>query len=213
MSLVSGLTAAELHDVFAVMALIALGGVVLMIVARVVPTVPSFRFLGALHTVQLPLSAVVAGTATLGSLWFSERAGWQPCRFCWYQRIFMYSAAVVLVVAALRRDRSARWYAIPLAAIGSLISIWHILIEHRVVEESDSCTSLVSCANAYAVSFGRLEFDQITGKFVSSGLPITLAVMALSAFLAVITLLLAPVPLDPDTDTGVGDLGPAPISR
>lgn len=194
------LSAPQMHDAGAALALVAIAGVVLMVVARLVPVSPAFHFLDVLHRSQLALAALVASTATLGSLWFSETADWVPCRFCWFQRIFMYSAAVVLIVAAFRRDRSARWYAVPLAAIGSLLSIWHILLEHRVIEESTTCSSLTSCATPNYVSFGRLEFDA-NGQFVSSGFPITLAVMALSAFAAIIALLLAPEPLGDDTDT------------
>lgn len=193
------LTAPQVHDAAAVLALVAAVGVVLMIVARLVPVTPAFQFLDVLHRAQLGLAALVATTATLGSLWFSEEAGWVPCRFCWYQRIFMYSSAVVLLVAAVRRDRSARWYVLPLAGIGSLLSIWHILLEHRVIEESTSCSSVTSCATPNYVSFGHLEFDA-NGQFVSSGFPITLAVMALAAFAVIITLLLAPEPLVDDTE-------------
>lgn len=188
--------AASVHDAFATVALITLGATLVLIIARVVPTVASFHLLDAVYRVQLPLAAAIASTTTLGSLWFSEFAGWAPCRFCWFQRIFMYSSAVVLVVAAFRRDRSVRWYVVPLAGIGILLSSWHMLIEHRVIEESTSCASLTSCATPYAVSFGRLEFDQTTGAFVSSGFPVTLAVMAFCAFAAIIALLLAPESLD-----------------
>ncbi|MEG0381222.1 MAG: disulfide bond formation protein B, partial [Kurthia sp.] len=33
---------------------------------------------------------VVALMATLGSLYFSEIRGYEPCELCWYQRIIMY---------------------------------------------------------------------------------------------------------------------------
>ena len=33
---------------------------------------------------------VVVATATLGSLFYSEIAGFEPCKLCWFQRIFMY---------------------------------------------------------------------------------------------------------------------------
>lgn len=194
----SAVSAADLHDVFAVMALLALGGTVVMGLARVVPAVAAVRFLDGLHRIQLPLAALVATTASLGSLWFSEVADWEPCRFCWFQRIFMYSSAVVLIVASIRRDRSARWYVVPLAGIGALVSGWHLLLENRIVEESTSCTSLVSCANPYYVSFGTLDFS--SGTLERTGFPVTLAVMALSGFLAVIALLLAPEALDPTED-------------
>ncbi|MDO9174904.1 MAG: disulfide bond formation protein B, partial [Actinomycetota bacterium] len=96
------MSATDLHDALAVLAVIALSGALLLLAARVIPSVASVRFLDAVHRVQLPLAAIVAVTATSGSLWFSESAGWIPCRFCWFQRIFMYSLAVILTVAALR---------------------------------------------------------------------------------------------------------------
>lgn len=191
------MSARDLHDALAVLAVIALVGAVLLLAARIIPSVLSVRFLDAIHRVQLPLAAIVAVTATSGSLWFSESAGWIPCRFCWFQRIFMYSLAVILTVAALRRDRGVKWFAAPLAIIGMCISVWHILIEHRVIEESSACLDVLSCATPYHVTFGTLEFNS-DGVFVTSGVPFTLAVMAFCGFAAILALLLAPEPLTTD---------------
>src|SRR4029079_16621504 len=47
---------------------------------------------------------VVASIATGGSLFLSEVAGFVPCELCWYQRIFMYPLAVVLVPPAIRGE-------------------------------------------------------------------------------------------------------------
>ncbi|NMD25269.1 MAG: disulfide bond formation protein B [Actinobacteria bacterium] len=186
-----------LHDVFAVLAIIAMAGAVLMVAARLIPSVASVRFLDALYRVQLPLAALVAITATSGSLFMSEFGEhWIPCRWCWFQRIFMYSLAVVLLVAAIRRDRGVKWFAVPLAVIGICTSLWHILIEHRVVEESSACFTVQSCANPWRVSFGTLDFS--TGTLVTSGMPITLAVMAFCGFAAILALLLPPEPLNPE---------------
>ncbi len=186
-----------LHDVFAVLAIIAMAGAVLMVAARLIPSVASVRFVAALYRVQLPLAALVAITATSGSLFMSEFGEhWIPCRWCWFQRIFMYSLAVVLLVAAIRRDRGVKWFAVPLAVIGICTSLWHILIEHRVVEESSACFTVQSCANPWRVSFGTLDFS--TGTLVTSGMPITLAVMAFCGFAAILALLLTPEPLNPE---------------
>ncbi|HQZ37051.1 MAG TPA: disulfide bond formation protein B [Ilumatobacteraceae bacterium] len=187
-----------LHDVEAALAIVALIGAVVMVVARLTPTVIGVRFLDALYKVQLPLAALVAVTATAGSLYFSEfNEQWTPCRWCWFQRIFMYSLAVVLTVAAIRRDRNVKWFAAPLAAIGICCSFWHILIEHRVVEESKACLSVQSCAAPWRVSFGTLGYND-DGVFGWSGLPVTLAVMAFCGFAAILALLLTPEPLDTD---------------
>jgi len=184
-----------LHDVEAALAIVALIGVVLMVAARLIPTVIGVRFLDALYKVQLPLAAMVAVTAMSGSLFFSEfNEQWIPCRWCWFQRIFMFSLAIILTVAAIRRDRNVKWFAVPLAAIGICASFWHILIEHRLVEESAACFSVQSCASPWRVSFGELDFS--SGTLITSGIPITLAVMAFSGFAAILALLLTPEPLD-----------------
>ena len=193
-------TVTTLHDIAAVLAIIAIVGAVLMVAARVIPSVVSVRFLDAIHRVQLPLAALVAITATSGSLFFSESGEhWTPCRWCWFQRIFMYSLAVILLVATVRRDRNVKWFAVPLAIIGICASTWHILIEHRVVEESAACFNVQSCANPWRVSFGTLDFS--TGTLVTSGMPITLAVMAFCGFAAILALLLTPESLAPEAPT------------
>ena len=189
-------TVRSVHDFAAILAFIALGGAVLMVAARIIPSVASVRFLAALHRVQLPLAALVATTAMAGSLFFSESGNhWQPCRFCWFQRIFMYSAAIILIVAAIRRDRQSKWYVVPLAIVGMGVSIWHhVILEHYVVTESSACASAISCAAPYYVSFGTLELG--ADGIIRKGLPMTLAAMALCGFAAILALLLTPEPLD-----------------
>lgn len=185
-----------LHDIFAVMALIALLGAVSMVLAKFIPTVACVRYLDALYRVRLQLAAIVAVTATCGSLWFSEYVGWNPCKFCWLQRVFMFSSAVILTIAALRRDRGIKWYAGPLAGIGILLSSWHLLLEHGVVEDSKQCAASVPCAVPNLISFGGRD-SMSNGP--SSWFSVTLAVMAFSAFAAILALLFVTEPLSTDT--------------
>lgn len=190
----------QLHDVLAVLAIVALLGAVVLLLARLVPSSAGVLLLDRVHSVHLWLAAAVPTVASLGSLYFSESGNhWTPCRFCWFQRIFMYSCAVILIVAAIRKDHGVKWYAVPLATIGALLSSYHVLLEHHVIEESTACSSVTSCANPYYVSFGTLDFS--SGTLVSTGVPMTLAVMALCGFLAIIALLVLPEPLDLDPET------------
>jgi disulfide bond formation protein DsbB len=200
----------QVHDFFAVLAIVAAGGVVLLVIARLVASVPTVRFLDFIYKVQLPLAALVAVVATFGSVYVSEFGNlWAPCRFCWFQRIFMYSLAVVLVVAAIRRDRGVRWYAVALAFVGILMSTWHILLERGVVSESAECAASVPCATPYYISFGGR--DPVT--LGPTGFPaITLAVMAFCGFAAILALLLLPEAPDADEGDGVDTLIPTPIS-
>jgi disulfide bond formation protein DsbB len=120
------------------------------------------------------LAWLVAAIATAGSLYYSEIADFVPCRLCWFQRICMYPLAVILLVGVLRRDRGVRTYAAPFVVVGVPISLYHWLMERGVFEESTACSATVPCAVPWFEELGY----------------VTLAFMALSAFLLVGTLLL-----------------------
>jgi hypothetical protein len=121
-----------------------------------------------------PLALLVAATAMLGSLYYSEIAGFLPCELCWFQRICMYPLAIVLAVGVVRRDRAAFWYAAPFVAIGASVALYHWLIE-RVpsLADSSSCSAFVPCTVPYFQELGY----------------VTLAFMSMSAFLLVGALL------------------------
>jgi disulfide bond formation protein DsbB len=125
------------------------------------------------------LAFIVAATATVGSLYFSEVAEFIPCRLCWFQRIAMYPLSVVLLVGAIRHDPSVRWYAGPLAGIGALIAAYHTLIEWR--PELDNGTCDLSGPSCTAVWFREFGF-------------ISLALMSLVAFVTILALLFVRFP-------------------
>jgi disulfide bond formation protein DsbB len=123
------------------------------------------------------LAWLVALAATVGSLYFSEVANFNPCRLCWFQRIAMYPLAVILLVGALRKDPGVRWYAVPLAAIGAAVSAWHSLIEWRPALDSGACEFQgPACTFVWFREFG-----------------LSLANMALIGFLTILILLLVRV--------------------
>lgn len=122
----------------------------------------------------LTVAAVVAAVAMLGSLYYSEIADFPPCRLCWFQRIGMYPLAVVLPIAAWRRDRQVRWYALPLAVAGGAVSVYHVLVERFPSLESGACEVANPCSIIWVEELGYL----------------TVPTMALSGF-ALIALLLA----------------------
>jgi len=124
----------------------------------------------------LVLAAVVAAVAMLGSLYFSEVAHFPPCRLCWYQRICMYPLVPILAIAAARRDRAVRWYALPLAVIGAAISTWHILVERFPSLESAACDPANPCTIIWVEKLGYL----------------TIPTMALSGFVVIGLLLVLP---------------------
>lgn len=140
---------------------------------------------GSVHRISLRLAASVAVVAMAGSLYFSEVADYVPCRLCWFQRICMFPLAGVLVVAAVRRDRGVRWYALPLVVVGMAVSSYHYLIEWRPSLGDGACSVGPSCTDVW---FRRMGF-------------VTLAFMALCGFIAIaILLFVRPRGLDGDGD-------------
>ena len=113
--------------------------------------------------------------AMVGSLYFSEKVGFAPCKLCWYQRIGIFSIAIISFVAALRNDKNIARYTIVLAPIGLLVSTYHYLLEWFPTLETNVCSLDVPCT---AVWFRELGF-------------VTLCFMAGCAFITVIAVSLA----------------------
>ncbi len=122
----------------------------------------------------LPLAWVIAAATTVGSLYYSKVQGYPPCELCWYQRIAIYPFAVILAIAAWRRDAGIRIYAIPVLAIGAVIAAYNHWIQAYPPESGSAfCTADNPCTARYVWEFG----------FVS------LPFMALSACVFMIVLL------------------------
>ena len=128
----------------------------------------------------LPLAWLVATTATLGSLYYSDYVGLVPCVLCWFQRIMMYPLVVLLGVAGLRRDSGIRVYVWPLVLIGATIAIGHYALEWAPAREGALCQAEAPCG---VPSFREFGF-------------ISLPFMALSGFSLIGTLLLTIRPED-----------------
>lgn len=114
-------------------------------------------------------SFIVALTATLGSLFFSEVAGFEPCKLCWFQRVLMYPQVILFVIALYKKDKAIIDYTLWLSVIGAAIAAYHYLLQIGVAPEL-TCSATgysVSCSKRFIMSFGY----------------ITIPMMALTAFL------------------------------
>ncbi len=118
---------------------------------------------------------LVATVSTIGSLFFSEVMELVPCVLCWYQRIFMFPLAVILLVGLHPLDVRVVRYALPVAVIGLLFTIYHSLLFYGFIPENLlPCSQGISCSDASMELFGFL--------------PIPL--LSLASFLIIIILLL-----------------------
>jgi len=148
--------------------------VALFIISRFTPTL-SKKFEESIGENVFFLVWLIPAVATFLSLFFSEFLGWTPCRLCWYQRIFMYSLAVLMLVYWFKRSAIIRRIGYMLVVIGAPISFYHIGMERFWFEESTSCSPTVSCAAPWFKTLGPAE--------------VTTAGMALTAFVTIGVLL------------------------
>ncbi|VVB57093.1 disulfide formation protein [uncultured archaeon] len=116
------------------------------------------RVFSFLQSHALPLAALIALAATLGSLFFSEVAGWEPCKLCWFQRIFMYPQAAILLLALWRKERSIWPYTLALSILGGSISAYHYSTYLLSLGSTGVCSISggPSCLINYFTSYGYI---------------------------------------------------------
>lgn len=122
----------------------------------------------------LRAALIIAYIATLGSLYFSEIAGYAPCKLCWFQRIGMYPLTALFTVALLRKDKNVTYYAWPLVIFGGLVGLYHNLLYYKIIPDTYAPCSLgVSC----------------TTKFIEWAGFVTIPFLSFVAFVAIAILL------------------------
>lgn len=129
------------------------------------------------------LSFLVALAATGGSLFYSEVAGFAPCLLCWWQRVFLYPQAILLMIALIKKDGLMRLHAFVLSGVGALIAVYHTFIQFGF-ESALPCaaTGGVSCQVVYFLEYGY----------------VTIPTMALTAFVLIMLFVSAPNPVKRD---------------
>jgi disulfide bond formation protein DsbB len=113
---------------------------------------------------ELWAAFVVAAIATGGSLFFSEIAHFVPCELCWYQRICLYPLSILTLFLAFHSDHRAARYLLPLPLVGAGVSIYHVLIENKVIKEPAQC--LISapgtgCGTKWINEFGYMTIPTL----------------------------------------------------
>lgn len=112
---------------------------------------------------SLYLAWLIAAISTVGSLYFSEIAGYTPCNLCWYQRIVMYPLVVVIAVGIIKKDRLTPYFVLPLSLIGGVIALYHELLSIGVVAEPITpCGLGVSCTEKYINWLGFISIPLLS---------------------------------------------------
>jgi disulfide bond formation protein DsbB len=111
----------------------------------------------------LVLMLIVALVATGGSLFFSEVAGFAPCKYCWIQRILMYPQVVVLAIALWKRDATAARYILALSLIGAAYAAYHYYIQlYDIIASPTNPATPCDASGESCVKTPFMEFGYIT---------------------------------------------------
>src|SRR3989338_624702 len=133
-------------------------------------------YLEFIDTHYLKLGFLISLLAALFSLVYSEVIGFLPCYLCWYQRIFIFTLPFIFGVAIWHKDRKIVKYVLPLLLVGFVISVYQNFMYYFGDTGSLPCdASGVSCFQLLIPEFGGY---------------IQIPMLALSAFLSLITIVL-----------------------
>jgi disulfide bond formation protein DsbB len=121
----------------------------------------------------LNLLFVTSLGALVGSLLYSNIAGFPPCELCWIQRIFMYPQTVVAFLAMIKKDKNIVSYLFPLSILGGVVALYHSLVNWGIGGSLLACTATGGeCARVYVLEYGY----------------ITIPFMALTSFVYLLTI-------------------------
>lgn len=132
--------------------------------------------LSALASRGLVLGFLVSLVAVSVSLVYSDIIGYEPCKLCWIQRVFLYPQVIILGLALWKKTKDAAEYCLSLSIIGAVIAGYHFYGQSFNPNALPACdvTGGVSCAIRFFVEFGY----------------VTIPMMSLTAFLLIIASML-----------------------
>ena len=113
--------------------------------------------------------------AVLGSLFYSNVLGYEPCYLCWWQRTFMYPQLIIFAIAYYYKQTNAFRYSLALSILGTLVSLYHNFLPYFQSLGLDCGSTGPACDKLYVLAFGY----------------ITIPVMSLSVFVILILLAVA----------------------
>ncbi|MBI3888906.1 disulfide bond formation protein B [Candidatus Nomurabacteria bacterium] len=123
----------------------------------------------------LILGFLISFVSAVFPLVYSEIIHFLPCYLCWWQRVFMFPLVLMFAVALWDKDRKVIRYALPLLCAGFLVSLYQNFFYYFGESSALPCdASGVSCYQHLVSEFGGY---------------ISIPMMALTAFFALLTLL------------------------
>ena len=115
------------------------------------------------HESYLFAAWAVALVAMAGSLFYSEVLGYEPCEFCWYQRILMYPLVLIYGVAIVKKNSDIALPGVILSGIGIFVSTYHYLLQQIPGLSGNNACGAVPCSSQYVNYFGFVTIPFLAG--------------------------------------------------
>ena len=115
---------------------------------------------------------IVSLIATLGSLYFSEIRGYEPCKMCWIQRIFMYPIVLMTTIAYIQKNAKIALTTAVFSILGGSVSLYHYGIQKLdFLSESAPACGMISCTGQYInwLGFITIPFLALTAFILIAG--------------------------------------------
>lgn len=163
--------------------ILGLGAIILQIFSVIALALLFFRpkdksknfYLDFINKHFLILSFLISLFSSIFPLVYSEIIHYLPCVLCWWQRVFMFPTLFLFGTALWDRDRRVIRYAASLLSVGFLISAYQNFFYYFGETGNAPCdVTGVSCYQHVVSEFGGY---------------ISIPMMALSAFFALLTIL------------------------
>lgn len=104
------------------------------------------------------LSFLVLFASFIGSLYYSEIAGFPACVLCWYQRILLYPQLLMFGVALWKEKSDVFPYTNILSVVGLCVALYNVAVQtfQSVSAICEPGGVLVSCLEKYVEGFGYI---------------------------------------------------------
>ena len=119
--------------------------------------------MSSFKTYALYFAWVISLAGLVLSLYFGELLRFEPCRLCWYQRIFLFPLAILLGLASYREDKGFVPYALVLSFLGGLFALYQVLeLYIPAVRTPALCGYTTDCSTQTFELWGFLTFPLLS---------------------------------------------------